>query len=121
MKGDPITQAEIIEMFGDTIPLQAVQLITDMPTGTTFGEVRHQLRAIAQARSAAPSYGASMLLSLHRRHLQAMRKGDELEQDRLHNLIHEFEWAFPEHAAGLKGVFSGQGSDNQMPGQAVNG
>lgn len=112
MKGSPITQAEIIHMFGDVIPLQAVQLIIDMPAGMTFDMVRDQLRAIARARSAAPSHGANMLLSLHQRHLQAMREGNEETRDRLHNLIHEFEWAFPECAAELKGVFSGQGGGN---------
>ncbi len=111
MKGSPITQEEIINMFGDTIPLQAVQLIIDMPAGMTFDEVRNQLHAIARARAAAPAHGANMLLSLHRRHLQAMREGKEETRDRLHNLIHEFEWAFPEHAAELKGVFSGAGGE----------
>jgi len=36
MKGSPITQAEIVHIFGDTIPLQAVRLIIDMPAGMTF-------------------------------------------------------------------------------------
>ena len=53
MKGDPITQAEIIALFGDALPLQAVQLITDMPTGMTFDTVRQRLHAIARARSTA--------------------------------------------------------------------
>ncbi len=107
MKDSPITQAEIVHIFGETIPLQAVQLIVDMPAGMTFDEARSQLYTIARARSAAPSHGANMLLSLHRRHLQAMREGNGELRDRLHNLIHEIEWAFPEHAAELKTVFSG--------------
>jgi len=109
MQGGPITQTEIIELFGDTIPLQAVQLIVDMPARMTFDEVRSQLQAIAGARASASSHGVNMLLSLHRRHLQALREGNEETRGRLHNLIHEIEWAFPEYAAELKSVFSGQG------------
>ena len=109
MNGGPITQAEIVELFGDAIPLQAVQLIVDMPAGMTVDKLRHQLLGIARARVAAPSHGANMLLSLHRRQLQAMREGNEETRDRLQNLIHEIEWAFPEYAAELKDAFTGQG------------
>lgn len=110
MQGGPITQAEIIELFGDAIPLQAVQLIVDKPAGMTFDKVRARLRAIAHARPGAPCEGANMLLSLHQRHLQAMREGNHEMRDRFDNLIHEFEWAFPERAAELKGAFSGRGN-----------
>jgi len=111
MKGSPITQAEIIELFGDAIPLQAVRLIVDMPAGMTFEDVREQLHTIARARSASPSHAASLLLSLHQRHLQATRDGDDETRDRLDNLISEFEWAFPETAAELKAVFARQGGN----------
>ena len=111
MKGGPITQAEIIELFGDAIPLQVVQLIIDMPAGMTFEDVREQLHAIARSRSASPSHAASMLLSLHKRHLQATREGDDETRDRLDNLIRDFEWAFPETAAELKAMFSRQGGN----------
>lgn len=104
MKGNPITQAEITELFGDVIPLLAVQLITDMPPAMTFEEMRHRLQAI---KATTPSFGANLLLSLHRRHLQAVRDGDHDTQDRLLNLIYEFGWAFPNHAAELKKLFSG--------------
>ena len=109
MKGKPITQAEIIALFGDAIPLQAVQLITDMPPGMTFDRVRQQLHAIAKARSATPSASASVLLALHRRQLAALRAGDDETRDRLDSLIREFEWAFPETAAELNTVFAGRG------------
>ncbi|MEO1161309.1 MAG: hypothetical protein AAFW74_12795 [Pseudomonadota bacterium] len=108
MKGSPITQAEITELFGDTIPLSAVQLITDMPPAMTTDEVRHRLQTI---KAAIPSHGASLLLSLHRRYLQALREGNQDTQDRLLNLIHEFGWAFPDDAAELKKVFSGPRPD----------
>lgn len=120
MKGSPITQAEIIELFGDAIPLQAVQLIIDMPAGMTFENVREQLHATARARSASPSHAAKLLLSLHKRHLQAMREGDHETRDRLDSLIREFEWAFPETAAELKAAFARQGGNEKLPGRAVN-
>lgn len=90
-------------MFGDAIPLQAVQLITDMPLGMTFDEVHQRLQAI---KTATCSDGVNILLSLNFRHLQAVREGNQDTQDRLLNLIHEFGRAFPDRATELKkGVF----------------
>lgn len=46
----PITREEMIEMFGEEMPMEAVVLVWDSPGETTIGEVRAKLREIAAKR-----------------------------------------------------------------------
>lgn len=48
---DKITQAEMIEMFGEAMPIEAVNLVFDSPDGMSIGEMRAELRRIAKAKS----------------------------------------------------------------------
>lgn len=50
----PITREEMIEMFGDAIPMEAVALLWGTPDNATIGEVRAKLREIAAAKSSPP-------------------------------------------------------------------
>jgi hypothetical protein len=105
MKPGPVTQAEIVEIFGDAIPLQAIQLVIDMPSNMTCDQLRGRLKAIARNKATEQPVVAGMLLSLQRRHLTAMREGNQQMQDRLANFVDEFEWAFPDYAEQLRRVF----------------
>ena len=44
---DKISQKELKEMFGDTIPMEAVQLVWGASDDETIGEVRAKLRKFA--------------------------------------------------------------------------
>ena len=46
----PITQLEMIEMFGVAMPIEAVELLWDADEYDTIGEVRAKLREIAAQR-----------------------------------------------------------------------
>lgn len=48
----PISQAEMVEMFGETMPIEAVRLLFESPGSRTIGELRAKLREIARARKA---------------------------------------------------------------------
>ncbi len=64
-KGAPITQAEIVELFGSEMPIEAVNLLWDAPGNWTVGQIRDELRRIA-ARTPTPSLieeGARELLA----------------------------------------------------------
>lgn len=44
---DKITQAEMVEMFGEAMPVEAVNLLWDSPGDWTLGQLRAELRRIA--------------------------------------------------------------------------
>lgn len=46
-----ITQAEMIEMFGESMPFEARQLIADAPPDWTLAQMRQRLREIAAERN----------------------------------------------------------------------
>ena len=46
----PITEAEMRQLFGETLPMEAVQLLWSSPDEVTFGELRAKLRSIAHNR-----------------------------------------------------------------------
>jgi hypothetical protein len=50
MEDERITQEWLIENFGDSMPIEAVNLIYDSPGNKTLGEVRAELRAMAANR-----------------------------------------------------------------------
>jgi hypothetical protein len=50
MDTDKITQDEMVKMFGDAMPIEAVNLIWQSPGTKTVGEVRAELRRIAEKR-----------------------------------------------------------------------
>lgn len=52
MAGEPITREEMIAMFGETMPMEAVQLAWNADSTKTIGEIRDELRAIAARRKA---------------------------------------------------------------------
>lgn len=47
MSEAPITQAEMIELFGETMPIEAVKLAWEAPSEMTLGEIRAKLRQMA--------------------------------------------------------------------------
>ncbi len=49
MSQQPITQAEMMELFGATMPIEAVTLIWESPPEMTIGEVRAKLRTMGAA------------------------------------------------------------------------
>jgi hypothetical protein len=51
-----ITQAELTEIFGDTMPIAAVIYLERTPTNATADMVRATLRQMAKDRDAAPHY-----------------------------------------------------------------
>ena len=51
MAGEKITQEEMIAMFGETMPMEAVQLAWNADGTKTIGEIRDELRAIAARRN----------------------------------------------------------------------
>jgi len=55
MNNAPITQDEMIEMFGETMPIEAVNLLWNAAGDRTLGELRNELRAIA-AKHVHPEY-----------------------------------------------------------------
>lgn len=48
----PISREEMMAMFGEAMPMEAVQLIWTAPSEMTLAEIRRRLREIAAARSA---------------------------------------------------------------------
>lgn len=52
-----ITQAEMIEMFGTQMPVEAVNLLFYSPGEMTLGEMRAKLRGIAAERRKHPVLG----------------------------------------------------------------
>ena len=46
---DKITQEEMVEMFGESMPMEAVTLVWRAPDDMTAGEIRAELRRIARA------------------------------------------------------------------------
>jgi len=44
-----ITQSELIELFGETMPMEAVKVIFEAPDAWTVGMVREEIRRIARA------------------------------------------------------------------------
>lgn len=46
----PILQEELVEMFGDSMPMEAVTLLFGSPPEMTVGEIRATLRKIARER-----------------------------------------------------------------------
>ena len=48
---DKITQKEMIELFGETMPIEAANLLFEAPDGWTVGQVRAKLRSL---RAKAP-------------------------------------------------------------------
>lgn len=44
---DPLTQDDLIELFGDSMPVEAMQLLWGSHSSTTIGEIRAKLRAMA--------------------------------------------------------------------------
>lgn len=53
-KEAPITQAELIDMFGEAMPIEAWNLIADEPGDRTIGQVRAKLREIAASQPKGP-------------------------------------------------------------------
>jgi hypothetical protein len=53
---DRITREEMIEMFGEAVPMVAVNLLWDSPSTKTIGELRAELRAIGRRRKHEASY-----------------------------------------------------------------
>jgi hypothetical protein len=47
----PITKEEMVEMFGEEMPREAVNLVWDSPGEMTVGEIRTELRRIARQRT----------------------------------------------------------------------
>lgn len=47
---DKITREEMIEMFGEMMPIEAVSLLWEAPGEMTLGEMRAELRRIAAQR-----------------------------------------------------------------------
>lgn len=47
-----ITQAEMVALFGETMPIEAVTLLWDSPGTKTIGEIRAELRELARRRVA---------------------------------------------------------------------
>ena len=54
VRDNQITQDEMVKMFGETMPVEAAELIFGAHDNTTVGEVRVALRAIAAARLTPP-------------------------------------------------------------------
>lgn len=54
-----ITQAELAEMFGKTIPMEAVDLLLNPPADATLASLRAQLREMAATSPAPPDSGLS--------------------------------------------------------------
>lgn len=50
MKDGPISREEMIEMFGEEEPPEAIRLIWTAPDSMTLGEMRAELRKIAEAK-----------------------------------------------------------------------
>lgn len=47
-KAEKITQAEIVELFGDEMPIEAANLLFNAPDDMTIDEVREKIRALAK-------------------------------------------------------------------------
>ena len=48
MSGEKITQEEMVAMFGAEMPIEAVELLWNAPDSKTIGEIRTDLRKIAE-------------------------------------------------------------------------
>lgn len=55
MNTGPITNEEMIQLFGETMPMEAVDLLWNASVDKTVGELRHELREIAAKRQKAMS------------------------------------------------------------------
>lgn len=55
MIDEKITQEELVELFGESIPMEAVQVLFDAPDEWTIGMVRAEVRRIAQNVSNPPA------------------------------------------------------------------
>lgn len=54
MGGSRITQAEMMEMFGERMPIEAVNLLWSAPDDWTLRQVRERLREIAAEKKRHP-------------------------------------------------------------------
>jgi hypothetical protein len=45
----PITQEEMVALFGETMPMEAAALVHFAPTDMTTGEIRKRLRELAMS------------------------------------------------------------------------
>lgn len=70
-KAEKITQSEIVELFGDEMPIEAANLLFNAPDYMTIGEVREKIRALAKEWNTPD----------RRYHAQAER----LQREMLHN------------------------------------
>lgn len=55
MSEDKITREEMIALFGEEMPMEAVKLVWEAPDGWTLGQIRTELRRIAGKRTTGMS------------------------------------------------------------------
>lgn len=59
MKTDRISAAEMVALFGEEMPIKAVNLLWNAPDDWTIGELRDHLRQIAAGEAAPPFVDAT--------------------------------------------------------------
>lgn len=64
MSDDKITLEELIELFGGSIPMEAVQMLFNAPPERTIGDVRADITALAKRASEPPDRITAVAVAL---------------------------------------------------------
>lgn len=76
---DRITRAEIVDLFGEAMPIEAAALLLNPPTGTTVASLREQLAAMAEKMHELRRQAAQA--SLTEKIARALEAGLEAQRD----------------------------------------
>lgn len=105
----PISRAELVEMFGADMPIEAVQALCDAGDGRTIGQVRAEIRRLGTLRrreretaEAVRAVEQEWLRLLHEFGRAARDPGGLAERDAAFARLDAFEAEHPETVDNLK-------------------
>jgi hypothetical protein len=63
-ESDKISSDEMIKLFGETMPIEAISLLWNSPGEVTIGEVRARLRQMARSRMKQSKYSIDTTVNM---------------------------------------------------------
>jgi len=106
----PITREEMVELFGAEMPIEAVNAVWNAPPDWTTGDVRAELRRLAEQKKAAVperSPAGMVWMDLCRKFADAAGKDDQERMDFLMATMKALEEEYPEQIAAEKALWGG--------------
>lgn len=88
----PITQAEMIELFGEAMPIEAVDALFKAPDHWTTGQVRGEIRRIAATQRARGRQAADLLTRMRDRIHDAPMRDEHLFDEAIQEIA-RLRWA----------------------------